>query len=108
MIEYLAAIDPDRLQAWIGVLMGFLVLLRWYADNRQRDKWELIREAAPRLVAAVDRMAKETPTKKDDAFVELMRKALVLAGYKLDSGDEDAVKAIGSGEKELAKKSDPR
>ena len=102
MIEMLIE-NSEKLVQWLWLLMALLGAIKIIAQRDRSDKWALIRESIPEIHDVVQKIARQTPTKKDDEFVKQIGKLLSAAGFKLEAGDVDAVKALGSGFHQAAK-----
>jgi len=102
MIEMLLE-NSEKLVQWLWLLIALLSAIKVIAQRDRSDKWALIRESIPEIHDVVQKIARQTPTKKDDEFVRQIGKLLSAAGFKLEAGDVDAVKALGSGFHQAAK-----
>lgn len=102
-MSWLEKIDPVQVQAWVGVLLAVLAVVKWYRDNRQRDKIDLARALVPKVHDVVERIAQNTPTEKDDLFVQKLGELLRMAGFDLEPGDPAALRSLGTAEHEARK-----
>jgi hypothetical protein len=93
----------DKVVEWIWLLVAVAGLVNVLRQKDRSDKWKLIRESLPEIHDLVQKIAKATPTKKDDEFVRQIGKVLEAAGFKLLPEDVGAVKALASGFHQAAK-----
>jgi len=105
----------EEIAAAIAILWGLYKHLKemdlrrqWEEADGLLDKWQLIRQWAPIIHDAVERAAKETPTKKDDLFVEKIAHVLKLFGFELDPDEVKAVKDLGTAVHEAKKAGDTK
>lgn len=97
MMDLLSKIDLEKVVQWLYWLVLLVGVIKAIRAKGNMDKWTLIRESVPMIHNVVQKASELTPTKKDDAFVALMRKLLETAGFNLDISEEKAVAALGEG-----------
>lgn len=102
MIEFLTSINPETVATWLGILAMALGIWKNHFANVEKNRSDAIFGAAPSLHRLVEKIAKETPTKKDDEFVKQMNIVLDALGYKPVTNEKEValVKSLGTAEHE--------
>lgn len=115
-MEFLKSLDAVQIQAYLALIILVVGLIESIVHkhreaklldekDRKRFYWNSLKELAPKAMLVVERGVRLTETKSDDAFVEVMKRMAKAAGLKIVSDDIEAVKDLGTAEKEAFKAS---
>ena len=94
-----------------GIIMSIMALYKAFqkidkdrADKDKITKFQLIKELVPYIHDLVEKSAKFTDTKKDDAFLDQITKAMKALGYDIKEEDHEGIKVLGAAEHNFVKK----